>query len=210
MTLYGHCLNIANCSFWSDMSGAIGILGGSFDPPHYGHIDLASKAMEKYRLEKVYWVPAKVSPFKQGQTHTPADHRLQMARLAVQAQPKFIVDECEIQREDVSYTIDTLRDFANRFPDKELYLIIGGDAVTRFHEWKDVDQFSRYVKIAVGSRPGAERVDIPGALFFDTGNLSICSTELRQRLRNGEPSEDLIPKNILDYITENQLYLASD
>lgn len=115
------------------MPGArVGLFGGTFDPPHVAHLAVAEAALEQGGLDQILWMPAAESPFKQGQHTTPASHRLEMVRRAVTHHPHFAVSELEVARGGTSYTVDTLRALNREDPERELFLIMGGDSLASF------------------------------------------------------------------------------
>lgn len=132
----------------------IGILGGTFDPIHSGHLGIASEAREKFRLDRVLFVPANISPHKRQRTITPPHHRLEMIRLAIQSEPAFCVSEIEINRAGISYTIDTLESLERVCPDAELFLILGADAFKDMATWKEYRRLLEKYHILVATRPG--------------------------------------------------------
>lgn len=138
-----------------------GLLGGSFDPVHYGHLGLAAEVRERFQLDRVLFVPAHVSPHKRGQPVTPAHHRREMLRLALLGQPAFGLSDSELQRQGVSYTIDTLDALRADGPQKEFYLIMASDTFRDLGAWKDYRRILETVHVLVAARPGCSAGD-PG------------------------------------------------
>lgn len=132
----------------------MGILGGSFDPVHNGHIGLATQVREKFHLDHILFIPAYISPHKQDKKPTPSSHRLSMLRLATASQPFFLISEMELIRKEVSFTIDTLTVLQNEQPETDFYLIMGLDAFEGIRTWKAVHQLFESCHIIVASRPG--------------------------------------------------------
>ncbi|OQX80240.1 MAG: hypothetical protein B6D56_05440 [Candidatus Omnitrophica bacterium 4484_70.1] len=132
----------------------IGILGGTFNPPHIGHLILAQEILFKLRLDKIFFVPANIPPHKNKEL-TPAYHRINMIKLAIKENNKFEVLDWEIKRGGISYTVDTLRELKNAFPKDELYLIIGSDLANDFSNWKDYKEIFRLAKVVVALREGS-------------------------------------------------------
>ncbi len=132
----------------------VGILGGSFDPVHNGHISLATQVREKFHLDHILFIPAYISPHKQDKKPTPSSHRLAMLRLATASQPFFLISEMELIRKEVSFTIDTLTALRNEQPETDFYLIMGMDAFEGIGTWKAAHQLLESCHIIVASRPG--------------------------------------------------------
>ena len=138
-----------------DSGRRIGILGGTFDPPHLGHLLIAETARVALDLESVLFVPAGEPWLKSGQRITPASHRLHMVRIAVADNPRFCVSDCEIRRTGATYTVDTLRELRRAYPDDtELFFIVGSDVLDHFHRWKEPDEILALCRLAVIERPG--------------------------------------------------------
>ena len=138
----------------------IGLFGGTFDPIHWGHLRSAEEVGETFRLDRVYFIPASLPPHKRGQTTTPARDRLQMVRLAVARNPRFSVSTVELARPGVSYSIDTIREFAAKLRKADsLYFIIGLDAFREIGTWKDFAEIFSLCNFIVTSRPGSKEND---------------------------------------------------
>jgi nicotinate-nucleotide adenylyltransferase len=197
----------------------IGLFGGSFDPIHFGHIHLAVRMLETGILEEVLFCPASVSPFKSAQLQpAPAEHRLNMLRLAIEEIPRCKVLECEIYQKNPSYTVDTVR-YLNRELGSEvqLRLLLGADTVRGFDQWKEVESLVELAPPLVWTR---NFVGQPGSLeaypkkvkeALEKGSVSmpaleISSTEIRQRVKKRLYCGHLVPAKVLDYIHQNQLY----
>jgi nicotinate-nucleotide adenylyltransferase len=181
----------------------IGILGGSFDPVHHGHLILGRAAREELGLDTVLFVPAKLSPHK---THTrPAteEDRLTMVRLALADEPGFAVDDLELRRPPPSYTVDTLRELAARHRDAELFLLIGTDNAGKFDTWYQPDEIARLAQVVVLQRTA----DAPTHAWPVVRRLvDVSSTEIRRRVAEGRSIRYLTPAAVCDYIKERGLY----
>lgn len=190
----------------------LGLFGGSFDPPHVGHLLAASDASEALGLDRLVFVPARVSPFKDGVTATPAADRLAMVRALVGDDPRFAVDPIEIEREGLSYTVDTLAAFAERHPDAERYLLVGEDVLPTFHKWKDAGRIRALARLVVLRRTADGSADLPDAVRADppvllpTRRIDVSSTEVRQRARAGLSLHGFVPEAVAAYITRARLY----
>jgi nicotinate-nucleotide adenylyltransferase len=194
----------------------IALFGGTFDPVHYGHLRLAEEAREAANLERVLFVPANASPFRLQEPLSAPHHRLQMLRLATADNPAFEVSELEIQRGGVSYTVDTVMAFRNLYPDAELFLILGADALQGFTQWRSPDAIARECSLLVGMRPNhnlqavlewlpeaiRQRVQ-PVAMPL----LDISATDIRQRVRTGRSIRYLTHPDVIQYIQQHRLYL---
>jgi nicotinate-nucleotide adenylyltransferase len=139
----------------------IGLFGGSFDPVHLGHLLVAQAAMEELGLNRLYFIPAAQSPFKPEHQPSPAAERLRLLRLALAGQTKYEVDEQEIKRGGTSYTIDTLRDYARRFPQVGLFYLIGADNVASLPGWREAEELARLTEFVAIPRPGESPAAFP-------------------------------------------------
>ena len=188
----------------------LGILGGSFDPPHVGHLLAAVDAYEALSLDTLIFVPTAVQPLKAGVTAAPAHHRLAMVRLLVGADPRFGVDAVEIERAGLSYTVDTLETFAQRFPSAERFFLVGEDAMTAFGSWKAPQQIMRLAQVAILRRPGAAGMDLSnapdGTISLSTRLIDVSSTEIRERVREGKSIRGFVPESVAAFIETERLY----
>ncbi len=204
------------------MGKNIGIFGGTFNPIHLGHLNLAIEAIEKKPLDEVWFCPAHQNPFKLDEQPIAAHHRLEMIKRAIAHVPHCRVIEFELERQPPSYTIDTLRYLIAQERDRSdpnrFFLIIGDDSLPGFLSWHQVDEIIRLVPLIVGSRDTAPisnrhsaNAKIQGALtegLLKTRLMEISSTEIRERLAKGKCCVHLLPKEVLDYIKEHHLYLS--
>ncbi|MCH9630339.1 MAG: Nicotinate-nucleotide adenylyltransferase [Chlamydiia bacterium] len=200
------------------MSGKkIGLLGGTFDPIHAGHLHLAFEVMEHFHLDEVLFCPAFTSPFKvHDQAVAAPEHRLAMAKLAVEGIENFSILEHEIAEEKISYTIETLEHLKKQTPEDQYHLILGEDVLKNFFEWKRAKDILELAPLLIGSRLGflkKEETKIPeqyhGRIekgFCKIHNLELSSTYLRERLQKKLYTAHLIPPKVLDYIHQNELY----
>lgn len=183
------------------MKKKVGIFGGTFDPVHFGHLNLAVSLMETCSLDEVLFFPAGLSPFKESARPTAsAEHRLAMLALAVAPVKKFRLIDWEIKANGPSYTIDTVRRLSED-PSLELHLLIGEDHLATLSRWKEADELIRLAPPLVAAREGkggGKTVKIP--LF------EISSTDVRQRLTQKKYCGHLVPASVLDYIQKHQLY----
>ncbi len=193
----------------------IGLLGGTFDPVHYGHLRLAEEARAAAGLEQVIFIPAARSPFKPDRLLSDAHHRLEMVRLAISSNPAFAVSDLEIARGGVSYTIDTVRQLSEQLPEAQLFLIMGLDSLASFEQWREPLEIVRLCTLLVGARPGYAPEPIlnrlPEAIrravrLIPSTALDISATQLRELTRTGGTLRYLTPDNVIEYIQTHHLY----
>ncbi|MES2179537.1 MAG: nicotinate-nucleotide adenylyltransferase [Gemmatimonadota bacterium] len=186
----------------------LGIFGGSFDPPHLGHLLPTIDAAEALGLDEVRFIPAAAQPFKTGGASVPGLHRLAMTERLVQGIPGFRADSTEIDRSGLSYTVDTVASLAAAFPSAELVLLIGADAFALFEQWREPKRIQSLARLAVLSRGGdpvPSRVE-DTVQVLQTRRVDISSTELRARIADGRTIRGFMPDAVVDYITEHRLY----
>lgn len=184
----------------------IGIFGGTFDPPHLGHWLAAVDAAEALALDEVVWVPAAQQPFKAGVTSADAAHRLAMARLAVQGDGRFSVDAVEIERGGVSFMVDTLRIYRQRYPDAALFLLLGSDAAASLPKWREPEAIRAMAEIVVLTR-GGDAVALPtGVRTLPTRRVDLSATEIRVRVTAGRSIRGFVPDAVAAYIAAHGLY----
>ncbi len=188
----------------------IGILGGTFDPIHKGHLALARASLEQLKLDRLIFVPAFRHPLPQKESGTTAsaETRLEMTKLAIKEEPRFEVSDCEVKRKGISYTVDTLKAFRGQYPEpNELFFITGGDWGKVLDQWKDINTIFSLTHFVVAKRPGFETKHLPkGVQLLDFVPLDISSTEIRAQLKKGTSVTSLVPDKVLEYIRKHQLY----
>lgn len=188
----------------------LGLFGGSFDPVHIGHLLVAQAAGEELGLSRMFFIPAAQSPFKPGQQPTAGAERLRLLRLALAGKTGYEVDSQELERGGVSYTIDTVRSYAARFPEAELFYLIGADHVAKLPLWRDAAELARLAEFAVIPRPGDAVTEFPAPFrgrWLTGFPLGVSSSEIRRRARAGMPLEPLVPTVVAEVIRNNGLYL---
>jgi nicotinate-nucleotide adenylyltransferase len=183
----------------------LGLFGGTFDPPHTGHLIAAQDACSALGLDRVIFVPARIPPHKQNRELTPAPLRLSLLRAAVAGDDRFEVDDLELEREGPSYTVDTVRVWRSRHPDAELYLLLGADQYAEFDSWRDPAAIRADARIAVLSREGVPAV-APTDILVPVTRIDISSTEVRRRTTAGEPIRYLVPDAVAVLIRQHGLY----
>jgi len=197
----------------------IGVFGGTFDPPHRGHVAVAEDARRQLALDRLLLVPARVSPFKVGERGiTDAEIRLAMTRAAVEGLRGLAVDRLELDRDPPSYTVDTLRALRTRMPEAEFFLLLGADQWAAFGRWRDVEEIARLATPVVMAREGQdpaevdpglpEGVDVPWRTV-DVRRVDVSSTEVRERVRAGSSVDGLVPGAVARLIEAHQLYRAA-
>jgi nicotinate-nucleotide adenylyltransferase len=194
----------------------IGILGGTFNPPHLGHLVCAQEAYLQLELDTVLLIPAHVPPHKPVPEEPGIEHRLEMCRLAIAGDKRFEVSDIEARREGPSFTVDTLEELNAHQPESELFLIVGGDVAAGFASWREPDRVLELATLAIAERPGTSRAAVQQALgqlqsserarFFDMPAIEISSTMLRDRARHGGPTRYLVPDAVRSYIDRHRLY----
>jgi nicotinate-nucleotide adenylyltransferase len=196
----------------------IGLYGGSFDPIHLGHLNLAIEMMELHHVDEVWFCPSAVNPNKlQGSTAS-AHHRLNMLRLAIEAVPGLKISEIEVGSDGLSYTIDTLKLLAQEHRSDRFSLIIGDDSARTFYQWRQPEEILKYARLLVGRREEASiKEDFKGGPLIveaikrgltRTRIMEISSTEIRERMAHGRYCGHLLQGKVLDYIISNHLYLS--
>ncbi|HHY60077.1 MAG TPA: nicotinate-nucleotide adenylyltransferase [Clostridia bacterium] len=196
----------------------IGIMGGTFDPIHYGHLVTAEAALHAYQLEEVIFVPSGRPPHKKNYRVTAAEHRYLMTILAVATNPRFHASRIEIDRTGYSYTVDTIKAFRELYgPQAELYFITGADAILEILTWKNVKNLPELCLFIAATRPGfdlqaldkvfTELPELEGRLhLLEVPALAISSSDIRKRVREGRPIKYLLPETVEQYIYKNGLY----
>lgn len=188
----------------------IGLFGGSFNPVHHGHLLMAQSAIEELRLTRLFFIPAAQSPFKPDAHLAPSADRMRFLRLALAGRMQCEVDDQEVVRGGVSYSIDTVRAYAEQFPDAELWYLIGGDHARLLPKWREADELARRVKFAVVPRPGEHAIALP-APFQGTSlrgwPMDVSASQIRERVRTGASIQWLVPSAVAEAIQISGLYL---
>lgn len=188
----------------------IGIMGGTFDPIHHGHLVAASEVADEFDLDEVIFVPTGAQPFKLDRNVSIAEHRYLMAVIATAPNPRFTVSRMEIDRDGVTYTIDTLRELHRQHPDAELFFITGADAIGQILEWKNVRELWDLAHFVGVTRPGHDLTgsDLPDGDYslLEIPAMAISSTDCRARVVQGKPVWYLVPDGVVQYIGKHGLY----
>jgi nicotinate-nucleotide adenylyltransferase len=189
----------------------LGLFGGTFDPPHLGHLALAEHARGRLRLDEVRFIPAGQPPHKRGVSMTPAAGRVAMARLAVRGNPAFTVSTLETRRGGPSFTVETLREVKAREPGARLFLLMGADSLDDFGTWRHPEAILRLATLVVAGRPGAEgrplRPIARGRVVrLDNAEIALSSSLVRARVRARHSVRYLVPDAVASYIARHRLY----
>jgi len=191
------------------MATRIGIFGGTFDPIHNGHIDLAKKALKKIDLDEIIFIPTYLTPHKIGVKITPAIHRYNMARLAVSGVKGLKVSDMEIKRKGHSYSVDTLRTLRRKIDrSAEIFFITGSDSLRDIDKWKDLDKILELCEFVIVKRPGFILKSMRREFtVIDIKAKDISASAVRERVKQGLSIANLVPKKVQSYIKSKRLYL---
>ena len=195
----------------------LGVLGGTFDPVHLGHLAIAGEARAALGLDRVLFVPAAQPLLKPLYPVTPVAQRLEMLRLAVRDRPQFEVSTLEMERPGPSYTVDTIEELRRRYPDGEIYFILGCGSLMQLPEWKEPARLIGMCRLAAAPRPGYPRPDLTAlegrlhgisrrVTLLEGPLMDISATEIRERVSKGIPLDELVPGPVAAYIREHKLY----
>jgi nicotinate-nucleotide adenylyltransferase len=194
----------------------LGILGGTFNPPHLGHLVCAQEAYVQLGLDRVMLIPARVPPHKPVEDEPGPEHRLELCRLAVNGDERLAVSGLEIERAGPSYTVDTLKELKSQVPESGLFLIVGGDVAAGMPSWHEPERVLALATVAVAKRRGTSKASVDAALqairggeraqYFQMPRIGISSTMVRTRARAGEPIKYIVPDAVAGYIEEHGLY----
>lgn len=191
----------------------LGLYGGSFDPVHLGHLLVAQAALEEFQLDRLTFIPAARSPFKPDGQPTADAHRLRWLRLALAGESRIHVDDVELRRGGVSYSIDTVRDFSRRFPESRLYWLIGADHVASLPKWRDAAELAGRVEFLVIPRPGFAPATLPPPFRLHELRgfpLAVSSSEIRERVRAGRSLRHLVPDAVAQSIVACGAYRSPE
>ncbi len=192
----------------------VGFFGGTFDPIHFGHLNLALHILETHKLDQIFFSPANFSPEKgDSRPKAPKKARKEMVELAIEDVPQFTLIDLELEREGPSYTVDTIEHLKKNYPEAEFYLILGGDIINGLETWKGVDRLLEMAPPLVGGRPQLRENFLPEWIQKKIAqgetpipSLEISSTDVRERLSQKKSCTHLVPAKVLDYIEEHGLY----
>jgi nicotinate-nucleotide adenylyltransferase len=197
----------------------LGVLGGTFDPPHVAHLLLAEQARDQLDLDRVLWVPAADPPHKRDSSVLSVEHRMAMVRLSIEDNPGFALSTVDVDRVGPHYTVDMLALLAAQYQGADFYLLIGGDSLRDLPTWQHPAQLIERTQLAVMSRPGVSydlftlEDAVPGVrnrlLFLDTPLVDVSGRTIRQCVLSGRSIRYLVPEPVREYIVAHNLYLDS-
>lgn len=199
------------------VNDALGILGGTFDPPHNGHLQIASMAQRALRLSQIVFIPAKQPPHKLDEPVSPLKTRVALLKCALRGHPDFVISMAEAEREGPSYTVDTLRELRRESGARaNIYFIMGEDSLGTFPTWNEPEEIVQLCKLAVLQRPGYDvNLDLlesrvrgikANTILIPAPEIPVSATEIRQRVKRGESIRDMVPPAVADYIRRHHLY----
>ena len=190
------------------------LFGGTFDPPHLGHLIIAQTIFEAENFDQIVFVPAYQPPHKNGMKISPVDQRLEMLKIAISENPNFIMSDLEIQRKGLSYSIDTIIEYKkqNNLNSDELFYLMGSDSLKQFKKWKDTKKIIDECRVIVAIRPGFRPSDIPNWIlakiqFASIPRIEISSTTIRDRWIDDKTIRYMVTESVWQYINKNKLYL---
>ena len=186
----------------------IGILGGTFDPPHVGHLMVASDVFTALQLDRLLLVPSASPPHKRGKVRATAEQRVEMMRSAIAGDERFEVDDLELRRDGASYSVDTLRELRSRYGEEtELYFVVGMDQLKEFHTWREPDEVSRLARLVAVSRDGEEpEPGGPVTIPVRVTRVDLSATDVRGRVQAGESIRYFVPDPVREFIEREGLY----
>lgn len=188
----------------------LGLYGGAFNPVHLGHLLVAQAALEELELDRLFFIPAAVSPFKLETPPASADLRLRWLRLALAGKTHCAIDEQELRRGGVSFTIETVRHYVAKFPQAKLFYLVGADNVSQLNKWREADELAKLAEFAVVPRPGQVLPEFPAPFrgrALKGFPLEISSSNIRSRVKAGLPIDFLVPPFVAEAIHEAGVYL---
>lgn len=184
----------------------VGILGGTFNPPHIGHLICANEAFHALKLDEVRFMPNAIAPHKQLRGDATTTDRLRMVEIMAEPNPNFKVETIEVERGGISYTYDTMVALLNREPDVEFYFIIGGDMIDSLHNWYKIDELMQLVRFVGFRRPGSNSYTNLKVQMIEAPEIDLSSTLIRHRFTNGGTLKFLLPEGVEAYIRKEGLY----
>lgn len=183
----------------------VGILGGTFNPPHFGHLIMANEAFHSLGLDEVRFMPNAIAPHKEVSGVTAAQ-RLKMTELAIEGFPQFRIEDCEITTGGVSFTFNTISHLMEREPGSEFYFIIGGDSVADLNSWHRIHELAEMIQFVGIGRPGYDATTDFPVMMIDSPEMHLSSTMLRERVASNRPLTFFVPENVEAFIRKEGLY----
>jgi nicotinate-nucleotide adenylyltransferase len=187
----------------------VGLFGGSFNPPHLGHLIVVGEVLSALNLDKILFIPTYIPPHKEADL--PAEERYKMTGMAISGNPRFEISDIEMKRGGISYTADTLRELRDLFREVEFYLIMGADEFSEIENWREPEAVLSLSKVVVMGRPGCELGEVGQEylgkfLKVDVPLIGISSSDIRKRVKEGRSIAYLVPPGVEEYIREKDLY----
>lgn len=184
----------------------IGILGGTFDPPHNGHLIIANEVLSELQLDEIWFMPNQEPPHKKKSESVKNEDRLQMIKQAIAGNNAFRIETIELEREGPSYTVDTMKIINEQYPNHQFYFIIGADMIEYLPKWHNIDELVKLVQFVGVERPDySHQTDYP-VLYVDVPAIEVSSSMIRDRLKMGKTVRYLLPDSVIQYIEEKHLY----
>ncbi|OEH93674.1 nicotinate-nucleotide adenylyltransferase [Bacillus solimangrovi] len=183
----------------------IGLIGGTFDPPHNGHLLIAQEVLIALSLDEIWFIPSNIPPHKSREI-TSSKHRIEMVKRAIESNDNFKINLIEFEREGRSYTVDTIKVLKELYKEYTFYFIIGSDMVEYLPKWHEVDELMKLIQFVGMKRPGYEMETKYPLIQIEAPQIDLSSTSLRERCERGGNTVYLLPENVKTYIEENNLY----
>ncbi|MEH7178825.1 nicotinate-nucleotide adenylyltransferase [Neobacillus vireti] len=184
----------------------VGILGGTFDPPHYGHLLIANEVLSELNLDEIWFMPNQEPPHKQKSESVENIDRLQMLELSIEGNPAFKIEKIELERLGPSFTVDTMKILNERFPEHQFYFIIGADMIEYLPKWHMIDELIELVQFVGVERPKYSSETEYPITYVDIPAFEVSSSMIRKRVEQGRSVRYLLPDRVIDFIRENHLY----
>ncbi|MFK9091384.1 nicotinate-nucleotide adenylyltransferase [Bacillus salipaludis] len=184
----------------------VGILGGTFDPPHYGHLLIANEVHSALQLDEIWFMPNNEPPHKKKPESVKDKDRLKMLTLAIAGNPAFAIQPIELERVGPSYTVDTMRMLNSEYSDHQFFFIIGADMIEYLPKWHKIDELVNLVQFVGVDRPTYNRQTDYPVLYVDVPAMDVSSSMIRDRMKSGKTVQYLLPDQVIEYIEEKHLY----
>lgn len=188
------------------MRKKIGLLGGTFDPPHLGHLIIANEVLVQLNLDEIHFMPNQEPPHKERSSKTTAQERIEMLQLVTHDHPAFSIEPIELERTGRSYTFDTMNILIEENPEHEYYFIIGADMVEYLPHWHKIDELMKMIRFIGVNRPHHQLATTYPIMAVSVPQIDISSTMIRERQKSGHSIRYLLPKALIRFIEENHLY----